>query len=116
MTSELEAHDMLDGTVVDPAVTAATAAKLAERAFLAVPANSLVDELGTAFVTAQVRWQRADEAFADAVPTSKEGALLKLRALEEAHEAMGTGEDSLELRHIRALMTFLHGCIERRDA
>jgi hypothetical protein len=113
MGNDKEAESMLDGTVVDPAVAAAVATKAAERDFLAIPANNLIDELCSSFVSAQARWQQADEVFADTVPTTPTGALLKLQALEDLHMAMDVGEDGLELRHIRSLMTFVRNWIAR---
>jgi hypothetical protein len=91
--------------VNDPAVAAAEAAKSAELRFLSLPARSFIDELTTSFANAESEWEAADEAFADTVPITAEGALVKLRAIADLLDEFG--HDSLELRHIRSLATYM---------
>jgi hypothetical protein len=89
----------------DPAVTAAEAAKSAERRFLSLPSRTFIDELTSSFADAEAEWEAADEAFADAVPVTPEGALIKMRAVAELLDDMG--DDSLELRHVRSVIAYL---------
>lgn len=96
---------MLRGQHTDPAIAAAEAAKVAEQRFLSLPSRSFIDELTSTFADAEAEWEAADAAFADATPTTPEGALLKLHAVAEGLEEMG-GE-MLELRHIRSLISYL---------
>ncbi len=96
---------MVRGQHTDPAIAAAEAAKSAERRFLSLPSRSFIDELTSTFADAEAEWEAADAAFADATPTTPEGALLKLHAVAEGLEEMG-GE-MLELRHIRSLISYL---------
>ena len=94
---------MLMGQLTDPAVAAAEAAKSAERRFLSLPSRSFIDELTSSFADAEAEWKAADEAFADAIPTTPEGALLKMRAVAELMD----DADSLEVRHIRSLIVYM---------
>ena len=96
---------MLRGHYADPAIAAAEAAKSAEQRFLALPSRSFIDELTSSFADAEAEWEAADAAFADATPTTPEGALLKLQAVAELLEEMGS--DTLELRHIRSLIWYM---------
>ena len=89
----------------DPAITAAQAAKTAEQRFLSLPARSFIDELTSSFADAEAEWEAADETFADTVPISPEGALMKLRAVADLLDELG--DDSLELRHVRTLLAYL---------
>ena len=91
--------------VNDPAISAARAAKAAEQRFLSLPARSFIDELTTSFAVAEAEWEAADEAFADTVPITPEGALTKLRAVADLLDDLG--DDSLELRHIRTVVAYL---------
>jgi len=95
---------MLRGQYADPAIAAAEAAKSAEQRFLALPSRSFIDELTSSFADAEAEWEAADAAFADATPTTPEGALLKLQAVAELLEEMG---ETLELRHIRSLIWYM---------
>jgi hypothetical protein len=92
--------------MADPALLAAEVARRAEATFLSLEAKSVIDEFSARFIEAETQWAAADESFADSVPTSPAGALAKLRALQELYLAMAIDADSLELRHIRALMTY----------
>lgn len=89
----------------DPAIAAAEAAKSAEQRFLSLPSRSFIDELTSTFADAEAEWEAADAAFADATPTTPEGALLKMHAVAEGLEEMGS--DTLELRHIRSLIAYM---------
>lgn len=89
----------------DPAIAAAQAAKTAEQRFLSLPTRSFIDELTSSFADAEAEWEAADETFADTVPISPEGALMKLRAVADLLDDLG--DDSLELRHVRTLLAYL---------
>ncbi len=102
---------MWTGQASDPALIAAEDARKAERAFLSIPATTARDELNAEFIAAEARWEAADEAFADAVPTTLTGVLAKVRALEAMLVAMPVDDDSLELRHIRALVAYLENML-----
>lgn len=96
-------------TTFDPALVAKDIAREAETEFLNVSNRSAIDEFRPEFVGAADRWEAADEAFADAVPTTMQGALAKLRALLELQIATPLDEDSLEMRHVRSLIAFFEG-------
>ena len=98
----------------DPALMAAHLAVEAERTVLSIPTQSVWDEFRDEFVAAEQLWEAADEAFADAVPTSPQGAIAKLGALAEMLRAMPVREESLELRHVRALIAYLEKPRRRR--
>ena len=93
----------------DPAIIAAEAAKLAERRLLSLPSGSFIDELTSSFADAEAAWEAADEAFADAVPITPEGALLKMRGLLELLDECNA--DSLERRHVRSVILYLEQLI-----
>jgi hypothetical protein len=99
---------------VDPALAAAARVKVAETLFLAMPIGDASDEATAEFMEAEARWDVADDAFADAVPSSPEGALAKLRAVLDMQRAMMLSERNLEVRHIRALMTYTERLIALR--
>jgi hypothetical protein len=98
---------MFDMQTIDPALAAADQARRAEAAFLSIPANDATAEQGFDFAEAEAKWEAADEVFADTVPTSRAGAVAKLRALEGMLCAMPVDDDSLELRHIKTLIQYL---------
>lgn len=97
--------------IIDPAIRAAQAAKAAEQRFLSLPARTFIDELSTSFAAAEAEWEAADEAFADTVPISPEGVLAKLQAVTRLLDDLG--DDSLELRHLRTLRTYIQGLIDQ---
>jgi hypothetical protein len=90
----------------DPVLKAARRVRAAEDAFLAIAGNS-ESEFSAAALDAEARWRAADEAFADALPTSRAGASLKLAALVELLHGAGADDASLELRHLRALQAYI---------
>jgi hypothetical protein len=95
-------------TFPDPVVIAERAARAAERHFLALPVNSVSDEMQPEFKRAEAHLDAAERALADAIPSTPRGALVKLRALRDLCEAAsGRSRASLEIRHIRALMSYL---------
>lgn len=94
-------------TVYDPAIEAEQHLRLAEQRFLSVPVGSVRDECASEFLESEAQWQAADEAFANAVPTTCAGALLKIEALLDLARAAGLVEDSLENRHLRSLIAYL---------
>lgn len=98
---------MQDGQNVDPALIAAHLAGEAEKTILSIPTDSVWDEFRDEFVVAEQIWEEADEAFADAVPTSAEGAIAKLGALAEMLRSIPVREESLEIRHVNALIAYL---------
>jgi hypothetical protein len=98
---------MFDMQTIDPALVAAEQARRAEAAFLSVPAKDTAAERRYDFAEAEAEWEAADEAFADTVPTTRAGAVAKLRALEAMLRAMPVDDDSLELRHIQTLIYYL---------
>lgn len=104
---------MLEMVVYDPALAAAESVRLAETAFLSVPPPRTFSERAPKFVKAEAEWEAADERFADAVPKSAAGAVAKLRALEVMLRSMPISEDSLEIRHVRSLATFLEDIEDR---
>ena len=91
----------------DPALMAAHLADEAEKTVLSIPTQSVWDEFRDEFVAAERLWEAADEAFADAVPTSAKGAIAKLGALAEMLRSIPVRDDSLEIRHVRALIAYL---------
>ncbi|MBL8668061.1 MAG: hypothetical protein JNM48_11425 [Rhodospirillales bacterium] len=96
---------MLISEANDPAIVAAEAAKRAERRLLSLPSSSFMDELTSSFADAEAAWEAADEAFADAVPVTIEGALRKMR---EVLALLDEGRvESLERRHVRAVVVYL---------
>jgi hypothetical protein len=97
----------LSDHISDPALLAGYAVRRAEQAFLSLPSRSVIDELSPDFVEAENHWEAADEAFADAIPTTLAGCIAKLEALWEMHRAIPLDEDSLELRHVRSLIIAL---------
>ena len=106
----------------DPALAAAEVLRAAEQAFVALPVRHVQDELTLEFVEAEERLDRADEMFADVVPTTERGVMVKLYALIDLMRAAGSSEDSLEVRHLRALLAYeqrkgsLPACIYASDA
>jgi hypothetical protein len=98
---------MKTSRTTDPVVRAAELLYLAENAFFALPIRGVCDEFASEVVAAEARWEAAEEAFADTVPTSARGAVIKLVALIDLCQASGVGEDSLEVRHLRALLTYM---------
>lgn len=93
----------------DPALAAAERARMAEAAFLEVPAHVAVARGSpqTAFIAAEEEWATADERFADAVPRTAAGAMAKLKAVEDMLRTMRVDEDSLEMRHVQSLLCYL---------
>jgi len=91
----------------DPAIEAAQLARRAEDTFLALALHDVKDEFAAEFIEAEMRWKAADEAFADVVPSTRAGTLLKLQALLELLRAGGACDDSLEVRHVRALSRYV---------
>ena len=91
----------------DPAVDAARRAKAAERAFLEIAGGDVGTEFTPAFRRAEQQWQLADESFADSIPAGTEGAVLKLDAVIDLLHGAGAGDTSLEVRHLRALRSYL---------
>ena len=92
---------------VDPALAAAQHAMCTEQQFLALPGADRSEARRVRFTAAELAWEAAEDAFADAVPTSPAGALAKLRALREMHRAMPMPDSSLEIRHVEALMAYV---------
>lgn len=91
----------------DRAIEAAQVARLAEETFLALAVYDVRDEFAAEYVQAEARWQVAEEAFADAVPRSGAGALLKIQSILELLVAAGASDESLEVRHLRSLATYV---------
>ncbi len=90
----------------DPAVSASLETQRAEEALLSFATETVEDELAAGFVTAEKRWEAAELAFADAVPTTAAGVMAKLNALHELLDD-GSGETpSLEQRHVAALISY----------
>lgn len=91
----------------DPALGAAEMLHAAEQAFAALPVRHVRDELTLEFVEAAERLDQADDTFADVVPTTDRGAMVKLCALIDLMRAAGSSDGSLEVRHLRALVAYL---------
>jgi hypothetical protein len=91
----------------DPVIRAVERVQAAERAFLGLPIRNISDEFGEPAVIAQAQWEEAEQAFADCVPTSYRGAIVKLRAVADLCQGSGLDNDSLELRHLRALQVYI---------
>lgn len=100
---------MMADFIPDPVIAAAERVRQAEENFLSSPVRSVRDEFTPDFLEKEFAWKAADEAFADTTPTSVEGALLKLHALSDLMQAAGSDDNSLELRHLHSLRTFLKG-------
>lgn len=96
----------------DPALKAAEEVRTAEDAVLGLAINSAVDELRSDFVEAEARWDAADERFADAIPTTAEGVLAKLKAVHELQRGMP--RYNLEVRHVRALIDYFEKALRGR--
>jgi hypothetical protein len=93
----------------DPSIEAARCARSAEKAFMSVAEGPVGNEYKSEFRRAEARWQAAEEAFADSIPCSTEGALLKIDALIDLVRASGADDRSLEVRHLRAIRDFVVG-------
>lgn len=93
--------------VRDPAIEAARRARSAERSLMAMATGAVGTEFTPEFRRAEQHWQAADEAFADSIPTSAEGAMLKLDAVIDLIRGSGADDTSLEIRHLRALRSYL---------
>lgn len=98
---------MPDTAMSDPCLAAMKEVQKAESQFLSVPVNGGSSEDEPCFIKAEQEWGVAEEKFADAVPTTPAGALAKLDALKDLHRAMPMDEDSLEIRHVEALMAYV---------
>jgi hypothetical protein len=101
---------MIDGekSFLDPVLLAERAARAAERQLLALPVHNVSDEMRPEFKRAEAHLEAAESALADAIPATPGGALVKLRALRDLCEgASGKSRASLEMRHIRSLMSYL---------
>lgn len=94
------------GLLRDPAIEAARCLDEAETALLTLPAERARMRSGSVFYQAELTFARASEAFADAVPSSIEGVLAKLQALQELCRAFPMDADSLEIRHLQALVSY----------
>lgn len=93
---------------LDPVLLAERAARAAERQLMALPVHSVSDEMLPEFKRAEAHLEAAESALADAIPATPGGALVKLRALRDLCEgASGKNRASLEMRHIRSLMSYL---------
>lgn len=90
----------------DPAVSAALETQRAEEALLALSANTAQDEMSETFVAAERRWENAELAFADAVPTTSAGVMAKLNALHDLLDDGSNDDSNLERRHIAALISY----------
>jgi len=101
----LEVHDV--ECAFDPALMAAEAALRAEQKLTAMPVRSVIDELTADFATAEAQLEAAEVAFAQTIPTSIMGALIKVRALEDMLRAMPMPDDSLELTHLRTIAEYM---------
>ena len=97
-------HESL-GCSHDPATEAARRLEEAETALLNLPAGKARAQSGSAFFQAELAFARAGEAFADAVPSSIEGVLAKLQGVLDLCRAFPMDDDSLEVRHLQALVT-----------
>lgn len=98
---------MSDTAMTDPCLAAMKEVQKAESQFLSVPANGVSSEVEPRFIEAEQEWEVAEEKFADAVPATPVGAIAKLVALRDLHRAMPMDEDSLEIRHVEALMAYM---------
>ena len=90
----------------DPAVRAEHDARDAETAFVSVPTMSVFDEYRSEFTSAETLWHDAEEAFADAVPTTPVGAMAKLKEVLRLLGDAGFTENDIEVRHLRALVAY----------
>jgi len=95
---------MLGNNPSDPAISARDAMSEAESLFLSVPAGPAAVEFSADFLAAERQWNEAEAAFADAVPKTSAGAIEKLKCLKEMLRALPLDDDSLEIRHIDALI------------
>jgi hypothetical protein len=94
----------------DAAIVAAALAERTEAQFLSVPAkNEGGGDWNAAFLMAEVAWTTAEQTFAEAVPTSRAGALRKLAKLRDLVSALDLSDDCLELRHIDSLVAYIQG-------
>ena len=104
---------MRDWAQADPALVAAGDVEQAEQEFLAVQEVVTKDGVSPRFTAAEMRWEKAEECFADAIPTTLEGAVAKLSALRDMHLAFPMSNNSLEVRHVESLMAFIE-CLGER--
>lgn len=100
----------------DRAIEAAKLARSAEESFVYLVAQGEAAEYSPDFRDAETRWLAAEEAFADAVPCTRAGTLLKVDALLELLRAAGANDDSLEVRHLRSVAVYLTGPVESAEA
>jgi hypothetical protein len=94
-------------THIDAAVRAAEAAREADSRFVHVASDNLETEYSSDFIRTEIEWLKASELFADAVPTTTEGALLKVRAVVEMLSEIPLDGTSLEVRHLHAVASYL---------
>lgn len=104
---------MRDWAQADPALVAAGDVEQAEQEFLAVQEVVTKEGVNPRFTAAEMRWEKAEECFADAVPTTLHGAMAKLSALRDMHRAFPMSDNSLEVRHVETLMAFIESLGER---
>lgn len=98
---------MTNNASVDPALVAARDVARAEMDFLAVHEATTSEGVNPRFTAAELHWERAEESFADAVPTTLAGALAKLHAVRDMLRAVPMPDNSLEIRHVEGLCAFV---------
>lgn len=94
-------------TFRDAALAAYEAARQAELQFLATADQNEDTEISTDMVLAETSWLQASEQFADTVPTTTAGAIAKILSVESLLSDIPLRANSLEIRHLRAVLQFL---------
>ncbi|QLH39479.1 MAG: hypothetical protein HWD60_11715 [Defluviicoccus sp.] len=91
----------------DAAIAACDTVRQAELHFLEMSIQNEYTELSTEMLLAEASWLRASEQFADTVPTTTAGAITKILAVESLLSDIPLAVNSLEIRHLRAVIRFL---------
>ncbi len=107
MFLQIGGDDMSNLTSHDAAIAACDTARQAELHFLETSIQNEYTEISTDMLLAEASWLRASEQFADTVPTTTAGAITKILAVESLLSDIPLAVNSLEIRHLRAVIRFL---------